>query len=156
LPKTVTASEMHGKRVFYQGQVLWSQVDANRHLRHSAYADFGAQGRIEALRSVGITDESFREFHIGPILFREELLYLREVQPGDTLHITCEVLSMRSDGSRWSFRQEMYRSDGVKAAQINTDGAWIDTRHRKLSVIPETLRTLFHTLPRCEEFTLTD
>ena len=27
--------------VFYEGQVLWSQLDANQHMRHSAYADFG-------------------------------------------------------------------------------------------------------------------
>jgi acyl-CoA thioester hydrolase len=147
---------MNGKRVFFQSQVLWSQVDSNRHLRHSAYADFGAQARIEALKSIGITEETFREHHIGPILFREELIYLREVHPGDTLSVTCEIRSMRSDGSRWSFIQEIYRSDGVKAAQINTDGAWMDTRQRKLTAIPEQLRAQFHTIPRSEAYTETE
>jgi hypothetical protein len=28
------------ENIFYSGQVLWAQIDANRHLRHSAYADF--------------------------------------------------------------------------------------------------------------------
>jgi acyl-CoA thioester hydrolase len=40
--------------VFYEGQVLWSQIDANQHMRHSAYADFGAQARLTMMESLGL------------------------------------------------------------------------------------------------------
>jgi acyl-CoA thioester hydrolase len=44
---------------FYEGQVMWSQVDANMHLRHSAYADFAAQARLMLLEKLGFTTNCF-------------------------------------------------------------------------------------------------
>jgi len=41
------------ENVFYEGKVMWSQIDANMHLRHSAYADFAAQARLEILEKLG-------------------------------------------------------------------------------------------------------
>lgn len=32
---------------------MWAQVDANMHLRHSAYADFGAHARLVLMESMG-------------------------------------------------------------------------------------------------------
>jgi acyl-CoA thioester hydrolase len=39
-------------RIFLKSKVLWSQIDANMHLRHSAYADFAAQARVEMLETL--------------------------------------------------------------------------------------------------------
>jgi acyl-CoA thioester hydrolase len=138
--------------IFFEGQVLWSQVDANMHLRHSAYADFAAQARLQVLEKIGI-DATLRTKHkIGPILFREELIYLREIKPNDIVRVTCLLQKCRKDGSRWSFSQEILRSDGVKAAQVNTDGAWIDTEHRKLTGLPPEIMERFRHIPRSEDF----
>jgi acyl-CoA thioester hydrolase len=139
-------------KVFYTGQVLWSQVDANRHLRHSAYADFAAQARLVMLEKLGFTDDMFRKYHMGPILFREELIYMREVTPNDTISVTCELTRMRSDGSRWSFRQEVFRGDGIKAAQLNVDGAWIDLEKRKLTTLAGDMLLLFDRVPKADGF----
>jgi acyl-CoA thioester hydrolase len=125
--------------VFYEGQVLWSQIDANMHLRHSAYADFAAQARLELLERTGFSSSLFHKYNIGPILFREESIYLREVPLNDRIMVTCEMTKMRSDGTRWSFRQEIYRSDGIKAAIITVDGSWLNTVERKLAVLPTEL-----------------
>ncbi|MGL5892636.1 MAG: acyl-CoA thioesterase [Bacteroidia bacterium] len=139
--------------VFFETKILWSQIDSNQHLRHSAYADLGAQARIEILNASGITADIFKELHIGPILFREELIYFREIHADDSVKVTCELVRCRADGSRWSFRQEIYRSDGVKAAQINTDGAWLDTKQRKLAIPPAEIISGFESLPRSHDFT---
>ena len=129
-------------------------VDANMHLRHSAYADFAAQARLEILISTGFNADVLEQLHIGPILFREELIYMREVRPNDTIKITCALTKCRRDGSRWSFTQAMYRSDGVQAAQINVDGAWIDTVKRKLVGLPEEWATKFLHIPKSPDFVL--
>ena len=142
------------KNVFYEGKVLWSQVDANMHLRHSAYADFAAQARLEILGSLGFNADLLEKLHIGPILFREELIYMREVRPNDTIKMTCALTKCRPDGSRWSFRQEMYRSDGIQAAVINVDGAWIDTVKRKLVGLPEDWASKFLDIPKSDDFVL--
>jgi len=133
---------------------MWSQIDANMHLRHSAYADFAAQARLEILEQMGFGGDMLAKLRVGPILFREELLYMREVRPGQTVRVTCEVSKCRTDGSRWSFRQKIYRDDDVQAAQINVDGAWIDMNTRKLTGLPEDIVTRFLTLPRTEDFVL--
>ena len=36
-------------------QIRWSDMDANRHLRHSAYYDYGAAMRIMVLSDGGLT-----------------------------------------------------------------------------------------------------
>ncbi len=138
----------------YKGKVMWSQVDANMHLRHSAYADFAAQARLEILSSLGFDANLLEELHIGPILFREELIYMREVRPSDTIKITCTLTKCRKDGSRWSFKQEIFRGDGVQAALINVDGAWIDTIKRKLVGLPEEWTRKFLDIPKSADFIL--
>lgn len=138
--------------LIYESKVMWSQVDANMHLRHSAYADFAAQARLEMLMKLGFDNDIFTKYRIGPILFREELIYLREIRPNDTIRMTCVLTRSRKDGSRWSFKQEMFRGDGVKAAIINVDGAWIDLDKRKLIALPAHLTERFMEIPRSEDF----
>ena len=142
------------KNVFYEGKVLWSQLDANMHLRHSAYADFAAQARLEILESLGFDSHLLERLKIGPILFREELIYMREVRPNDTIKVTCEMTSCRKDGSRWSFSQAIYRGDGIQAAQINVQGAWVDMEKRKLAVLPSEWVVKFLDIPKSENFIL--
>lgn len=141
------------ENVFFEGKVLWSQIDANQHLRHSAYADLAAQARLLVLEAAGFDAKLLARQKIGPVLFREELVYLREIGLNDTVRVTCSLLKCRGDGSRWSFTQEIYRADGVKAAEVNTDGAWIDTENRKLTGLPPELLEKFGFIPRSEAFT---
>ncbi|RBL89341.1 acyl-CoA thioesterase [Chitinophaga flava] len=140
------------KNIFFEGPVLWSQIDANMHLRHSAYADFAAQARLALLDQAGMDAKQFLKLQIGPILFREELLYLREINPNDTVKVSCEMTKCRPDGSRWSIRHEIFRGDGTKSAIVNVDGAWMDTRARKLGTLPPELMEKFKAIPRSEDF----
>lgn len=136
----------------YEGKVMWSHLDANMHMRHSAYADFAAQARISILDNVGLDYVAFQKLKVGPILFREELIYLREVNINDILTVTLELTKGRKDGSRWSMRHEIYRADGVKAAIVNVDGAWIDVVKRKLTTLPEEVVELFSHLPKGPDY----
>jgi len=138
--------------IFYEGQVLWSQIDANQHMRHSAYADFGAQARLTMLESLGLKPSELFKYKVGPLLFREELFYLREVVMNDQIKVTCELIKSRPDGSRWTIRHEIFRSDGIKAAIIIADGAWIDLEKRKLAVLPSELTELFMKSPKGEDY----
>lgn len=138
--------------IFYEGQVLWSHMDANQHMRHSAYADFAAQARLNMLEGVGLKLSKLFEYKIGPVLFREELIYLREVGINEYLKVTSEIIKSRADGSRWAIIHELYRSDGVKAAVITVEGAWIDTAKRKLAALPSELSQLFSKAPKSSDY----
>ncbi|MCX2740394.1 acyl-CoA thioesterase [Pontibacter anaerobius] len=136
----------------YEGKVMWSHLDANMHMRHSAYADFAAQARIVVLDRLGLDLKAFQKLHIGPILFREELVYLREVGINEHLTVTVEMTKSRPDGSRWSIRHEVFREDGVKAAVVSVEGAWLDLHKRKLTTLPEELVEQFNRLDRSEDY----
>lgn len=141
-------------KVIYEGNVMWAQVDANNHLRHSAYADFAAQARLQALEHCGFNADHMEQLQVGPILFREELIYMREVRPNDRITVSCVMTKCRADGSRWSFIQELHRGDGVLAAVINVDGAWIDTRSRRLTALPAEWTERFMSIPKSDNFQL--
>ena len=133
-------------------QLRWSDMDPNFHLRHSVFYDLGAQARVEALRSVGITSQRMQVNDFGPILFREECVFRREIRLGEKVDILFHMSKARPDGSRFSFRHEFVREDGTVCALLTVDGAWIDTKLRKLTVPPLELMTRFLGLPRTEDF----
>jgi acyl-CoA thioester hydrolase len=141
------------EKVFLKSKVLWAQIDANMHLRHSAYADFAAQARVEMLETLGMTANVMQQQMIGPILFREESIYYKEIKLGDSVNVTCALSQCRTDGSRWSFVQKIYNQDEVLAARVNVDGAWIDMKIRKLTAPPAGFNEKFLSeLPKTENF----
>lgn len=136
----------------YTSQVLWSQMDANQHLRHSAYADIAAQARLMVLEEIGLGMQTMHQLKIGPILFREELLYKREVLGTQTLTMKSYVSKLSHGSSRWSIRTEIFRQDGVLAAEVNVDGAWMDLKLRKLGNLPEDYALAFEKMPKTDDF----
>src|SRR5690349_11784423 len=133
-------------------QIRWADIDANRHLRHSVYYDYGASMRINALSEEGLTMKKLEELMIGPVLFREEAVFRREIRFEDIITIDVEVLKAREDFSRWSLRHHFTKADGTVAAIITIDGAWIDLVKRKLAVPGEFIRHVFEKFPKAAEF----
>ena len=130
----------------------WSDIDANRHLRHSVYYDFAASMRLNILISQGLTTSRLDQMHIGPILFREEAIFKREVLLEDKLTIDAQVTRCTEDFARLSIRHQIKKEDGTVAAIINVDVAWIDLQKRKLAVPPESVRHLFEEWPKSTDF----
>lgn len=140
------------ENVFYEGQIIWAQIDANRHLRHSAYADLCAQARSNMLRDTGLSLDKIAEMNIGPVLFREELVYLREIHLNDLVRVTVVMTKYNTANSRFSFRHEIYRSDGTKCAVVTVDGAWMDIAKRKLTVLPSAWQAVVERLPKSDDY----
>lgn len=137
-------------------QIRWSDIDQNRHLRHSAYYDFGAMARVTYFSRQGLTNARLEEFKVGPILFREEALFKREIKFEDRITIDLVMVKSLPDFSRWSIRHLLRKEDTTLAAVLNLDGAWIDLEKRKLTTPNETIQQIFLAFPRAEEFTWGD
>ena len=142
--------------IYYSGQVLWAQLDPNRHLRHSAYADFCAQARSNMLSSLGLSLAEFAKNSIGPILFFEELIYLKEIGLDEKITVTVVLTKFNSSNARFSFRHEVFKENGMKAAIINVDGAWLNLKERKLTNIPESWYVAFEKIPKATDIEIQD
>lgn len=131
----------------------WSDLDPNFHVRHSAYYDFGAQHRIEILESLGLTMKVMQAQNFGPILFREECVFRKEIKLSDKIFIHTKTSKMKADASRWSIVHEFLNEDNKLCATITVDGAWMDTKLRKLaSPTPEIAIEALSIFPKREDF----
>lgn len=133
-------------------QIRWTDIDANRHLRHSAYYDYGAIARMNFFIRHELTTRHFEESGIGIILFREEALFKREIVYEDNVTIDITLTKASNDFSRWSLRHHIYKNADTLAAIINVDGAWIDITKRKLATPDDLIKRVFSAIPRSEDF----
>ncbi len=133
-------------------QIRWSDLDPNFHLRHSVYYDLGATLRTIVLTEYGITPAAMHQHQVGPVLFREEAFFKREIHFGDPVEMSFALLKCRKDMSRWSIQHQLYKNPETLSAIITVEGAWIDTALRKLTAPPEQFIAAFAAFPRAEAF----
>ncbi len=128
--------------------VRWADLDANIHMRHSAYNDYAAQTRLLFMAENGFGMDWFKKNNVFPILFREETVFLKEIHGNENIRIDVVLVSMNEDGSRWTIMNRFYKDDGTLAARLTVDGAWMDIVKRKLKPPPSELPQLFNTLEK--------
>lgn len=133
-------------------EIRWADLDPNFHVRHSVYYDWGAHARTQFLYAHGLDTQTMQRLQVGPVLFREEAIFRREIHFGDKISIIVRVSKLRRDMSRFSFRHEIVKEDGTLCATLNVDGAWISLETRKLTSPPEkVLNTISH-MPTTDDF----
>ncbi len=133
-------------------QIRWSDLDPNTHLRHSVYYDWGALSRVEFFNNLGLTAAYMQQYQIGPILFREECVFRKEIHFRDTVFIDLHRTKAKKDYSRWSIRHTIFKGLDTVAAIITIDGAWLDLSTRKLSTPPLFVRDLMDHMPVGKDF----
>lgn len=133
-------------------ELRWSDLDPNFHLRHSVYYDFGAMSRISFFTRNGMTPEAMAQHNIGPVLFREECVFKKEIRFGDTVSINVKLDKVNSDFSRWTIVHEIFKNKDILAARITVDGAWLDTKKRRLTLPPAIFNKAFELIPKTADF----
>jgi acyl-CoA thioester hydrolase len=139
--------QVYDKRI----EIRWADLDPNFHVRHSVYYDWGAFIRFSYFHENGITQQVLTENHFGPILFREECIFRKELKMGDPITINMALTKAREDFSRWTIVHQLKKGDQL-AAVLTLDGAWIDTHIRKLTALPLAFKAVFENMPRAENF----
>lgn len=135
-----------------QIEIRWSDVDQNRHVRHSVYYDFGTYMRVLFLAENGLDAESMNKLNIGPVMFKEECTFIKELKANDT--VTVNILNGADPESqvKWIFHHEIFNQHGEKCAHVSVQGAWFDTKRRKIIRPPENMLNALHDLPRGEAY----
>lgn len=148
MPVYFSSMETYTKEV----QVRWSDLDPNIHLRHSVYYDWGAYSRISFLEEMGLSTGLLQQLKFGPILFREECQFRREIRLGDLVTIDLQLIRAKPDYGRWSIRHHIYKNGDTLSAVLTVDGAWLDVEKRKLATPPAQVGEVFGQMPRSADF----
>jgi acyl-CoA thioester hydrolase len=133
-------------------QIRWSDLDPNFHLRHSVYYDWGAFCRVEFLNEYGLTAQVMQSLQFGPILFKEECVFRREIKLGDKVDIDLHLLRSKKDYSKWSIQHQITKNGDTLCAVLTVDGAWMNVVQRKLTSPPEKVHEVFGRMPLNETF----
>jgi acyl-CoA thioester hydrolase len=137
-------------------EIRWADLDPNFHVLHSKYYDFGAYCRMAFLVENGLTPAMMMKQHFGPIIFREECIFKREIIFGDAVFINVKIDKVSLDFGRWTMIHKIYKNDETLAAIVTVDGAWMDTAVRKLTLPPSEVINLFGIAPKTDSFHITE
>lgn len=133
-------------------QIRWADIDANNHLRHSVYYDFGAMCRMKFMSDYGLTMKRLEELKVGPIILREEAVFKKEVHFHDLITLSVSIYKAKKDFTRWSLIHHLTKADGTVATIMTIDGAWLDLEKRKISVPNQEVISVFNQFPKSENF----
>jgi acyl-CoA thioester hydrolase len=132
--------------------IRWADLDPNGHMRHTAYMDYAAQARVGFLAEAGFTMEKFHSLRIGPVLFREETQYLREVRANERITVTTELAGLSANGKHWRIRHRIFNQDNELACIVDVQGAWLDLVARKVVPAPAALAQAMRQAPRTDDY----
>lgn len=135
-----------------QFAVRWADLDANRHVRNTIFSELATHTRFRLLEAHGFSQARFESLRFGPVMFREEIRYRRELIFGEKVTVSVVFAGLSEDGSQWRVHQEVTRSDRKQAAVLTIDGAWIHLDTRRLITPPAELLSLLRDLPRSDDF----
>lgn len=133
-------------------EIRWSDVDANRHLRNSAYIDYMSHTRMSFMMENGLDQQHLAQFNLGPVAFYEHMYYFREVFPGKPVRVSLQLKGISEDGMYFQFLHNFYDENGKNFARCEMMGAWIDLKERKLVGLPKELLGNFETLDKTDDF----
>ncbi|WP_196890713.1 acyl-CoA thioesterase [Aureivirga marina] len=136
----------------YSFKSKWSDFDPNRHMRHSAYNDYAAEARVRFLMENGFDILKLNKMSLGPILFREETNFFREINLGEDITVTVTLAGMSEKGDKFKFKHHIIKPNGVVAAELIVTGAWLDLTKRKLTTPPEDILNLLEKVDKTEDY----
>lgn len=130
----------------------WADFDPNNHMRHTAYNDYAAESRVRLFHANGLSLKEFNHLGIGPILFKEETNFYREINLGDDVTVEVLLKGASQYGERFKFIHKIYRKDGILSAEIEVYAAWMDLSKRKLTTPPDIILDVFEKLSKTDDF----
>ena len=133
-------------------QVRWTDIDANRHVRYSAYIDAAAELRYRFFTEHGLPPEAFDDLGVGPVYTSLTANFFREVRLGETLTITYLLTGLSLQGIRWRVQHDFIKANNKKAVTIVLEGTILNLITRQPSVPSPEIMAVFQQVPRSDDF----
>lgn len=133
-------------------EVRWSDIDANQHVTHTAYATFATHTRMEWMNSVGCSMTKLIDLGFSGVLLKDQTEYIREVFLSEKVSVELFLVGESADRSKWKFLHKIYKENQKLAAIYTAYGAWINISTRKIATPPnELLNVLVGNVTRSDD-----
>jgi acyl-CoA thioester hydrolase len=133
-------------------QVRWTDIDANRHVRYSAYIDAAAELRYRFFTEHGLPPEAFDNLGVGPVYTSLTANFYREVRLGETLAITYLLTGLSPQGIRWKVQHDFLKENGKKAVTLSLEGTILNLSTRQPAIPTPEIMAVFQQVPRAANF----
>jgi len=133
-------------------EVRWTDIDANRHVRYSAYIDAAAEQRYHFFNDHHLPPETFTVLNVGPVYTRLEVNFYREVLLGETLTMAYLMTGLSPQGLRWKVQHEFLKANGKKAVTVSLEGTMLNLTTRQPTVPTPEIMAVFQQVPRSKDF----
>lgn len=135
-----------------QFEIRWSDVDANLHLRNSAYVDYMSHTRMSYFNENGFGQKNLYNLQLGPVALYEHMFYFKEVFPGKPILVSLQLKGISEEGTFFSFIHNFYDQAGKNLARCEMLGAWIDLKSRKLITPPNEVWSFLNKIDKTEDY----
>jgi acyl-CoA thioester hydrolase len=133
-------------------EVRWADIDANRHVRYSAYIDVAAELRYRFFTQHNLPPEAFDQLGVGPVYTSLKADFFREVRLGETLTITYLLTGLSPQGIRWKVLHEFLKANGKKAVSVSLEGTILNLATRQPTMPTSEIMAVFQLVPRSADF----
>ena len=123
-------------------RVLYSDTDKMGYMYYGQYAKYLEMGRVEALRSLGLSYKSMEDTGVMLPVLDLKLKYLKPLFYDDEVTLTTKVSEM--PGTRIYFEYELKNPEGELTTLAETTLVFID-RNAKPCMIPENFKSKIKT-----------
>ncbi|MGK5554200.1 acyl-CoA thioesterase [Actinomadura kijaniata] len=106
------------------------ELDTQGHLNQAVYLQYAEHARWEFLRAAGISRDRLVAEDVGPVILETTIRYRRELRNGDEVTVSCRFGF--GEGKTFRVHQEIRRTDGTLAAEIEALGGLLDLTERRL------------------------
>ena len=135
-----------------QYEVRWTDIDANRHVRYSAYIDAAAEMRYHFLAQNNYPPSKLATLELGLVYTSLLVNFYREVLLGETLTITLILAGLSPSGIRWKVHHDFLKANGKKAVTLLLEGGFLNLNTRQPMVPPADMLALFQSVPKASDF----
>ena len=139
-------------KYFKNIEIRWADVDASRHMRHSAYYDYATFARFGFFTDLEVDVNQLAEWGVNPVILREEALFYREIKMHEKVQVGVALAKMTNDYTQFSFEQIFLKANSKKAAKLTVEGGWLNLNTRKLTTPPKALMTVIDQIPKTKDF----
>jgi acyl-CoA thioester hydrolase len=133
-------------------EVRWTDIDANKHVRYSAYIDAAAEQRYRFFNEHNLPPEAFDNLNVGPVYTTLTATFYREARLGETLTIKYLLAGLSPSGMRWKVRHEFLKANGKKAVTVSLEGTILNLTTRQPTVPTPEIMAVFAQVPRSNDF----